>query len=38
MLNSELKVQECDARNDDSSNAAGYKNIFVLFRVFLWPQ
>jgi len=23
MLNSEQKVQECDARNDNSSNAAG---------------
>ena len=32
MLNSERDDEECDARDDDSSNAAGSKEEFVFKR------
>jgi hypothetical protein len=29
-LSKEQEVQECDARDDDSSTAAGNKNVFII--------
>jgi len=34
MSNSEQEVEECDARNDDSSNKAGYINLIIHLLLF----